>query len=81
MTMQRYKLYEGKGNDCLKLEQVERPVVKRPTDVLVKIHALSLNARDHQFTNGKYYIPVPEGGAVVTSGKISAVSSPRLRLM
>jgi NADPH:quinone reductase-like Zn-dependent oxidoreductase len=66
--MRQYKLYEGKGNDCLTLENVDKPVIKRSTDVLVKIHALSLNARDHQFSNGIYALPLPKGGAVPTSG-------------
>lgn len=73
--MRQYKLYEGKGNDCLTLENVDKPVIKRSTDVIVKIHALSLNARDHQFTNGIYAIPIPEGGAAVTSGKSLTTSS------
>jgi NADPH:quinone reductase-like Zn-dependent oxidoreductase len=73
--MRQYKLYEGKGNDCLTLETVDKPVIKRSTDVIVKIHALSLNARDHQFTNGIYAIPLPEGGAVVTSGTSVTPSS------
>jgi len=67
--MQTYKIYESKGISSLKLEQVEKPTVKGSTDVLIRIHALSLNARDHQFANGTYVIPVPKGGSVVTSGK------------
>lgn len=69
--MRQYKLYEGKGNDCLTLENVDKPVIKRSTDVLVKVHALSLNARDHQFSNGIYALPLPKGGAVPTSGEQS----------
>jgi len=67
--MQQYKIYEGKGFDSLKLEQTDKPTVKRPTDVLIKIHALSLNARDQQFAQGTYAIPIPKEGTVVTSGE------------
>lgn len=71
--MLQWKLYEQNGNDSLKLEKdVDKPTIQKPTDVLVKIHALSLNARDNQFSKGTYALKPPQGGVVVTSGKQGA---------
>jgi NADPH:quinone reductase-like Zn-dependent oxidoreductase len=67
--MQQNKIYEGKGVDSIKLEHVDKPTLKEGTDVLVRIHALSLNARDPQFATGSYALPMPKDGTVVTSGK------------
>jgi NADPH:quinone reductase-like Zn-dependent oxidoreductase len=68
--MLQWRLYESTGNDALTLiKDAEQPKIKTPTEVLVKIHALSLNARDNQFTSGTYALKVPKGGAVVTSGE------------
>lgn len=71
--MLQWKIYESKGNDALTLHKdIAKPTIKSPTDVLVKIRAISLNARDNQFAKGTYYFKIPRDGVVVTSGKTFA---------
>jgi NADPH:quinone reductase-like Zn-dependent oxidoreductase len=69
-TMQQYKLYKQGSTDCLTLETVEKPRLDSSTEVLIKVHAISLNARDNQIVNGTYGAPVQEG-VVVASGQYS----------
>jgi NADPH:quinone reductase-like Zn-dependent oxidoreductase len=68
-TMRQYKLYSQGSTDCHKLEEVEKPKLRTKTDVLIKVYAISLNARDNQFTTGTYGLPLPEKGVVPISGK------------
>lgn len=80
--MLQWRLYESNGNDALTLiKNAEQPTIKTATDVLVKIHALSLNARDNQFTSGTYALKVPQDGAVVTSGEQPLARVSRCTLM
>lgn len=69
-TMQQYKLYKQGSTDGLRLETVEKPKLRSSTEVMIKVHAISLNARDNQIVNGTYGAPVQEG-VVVISGKYS----------
>jgi len=50
------------------LETIEKPKLRSSTEVLIKVHAISLNARDNQIVNGTYGAPIQEG-VVVVSGK------------
>ena len=70
-TMHQYKLYKQGSTDNLTFEEVERPRLQSSTDVLVRVHAISLNARDNQFTSGTYGLPLPEDGVVPISGEAS----------
>ncbi|KAH8083478.1 alcohol dehydrogenase [Filobasidium floriforme] len=67
-TMQQYKLYKQGSTDGLCLETVEKPRLRSSTEVLIKVHAISLNARDNQIVNGTYGAPVREGVVVVSDG-------------
>jgi NADPH:quinone reductase-like Zn-dependent oxidoreductase len=68
--IQQRKLHKQGSTDCLSLETVEKPKLRSSTEVLIKVHAISLNARDNQILNGTYGAPVQEG-VVVVSGKYS----------
>jgi NADPH:quinone reductase-like Zn-dependent oxidoreductase len=61
--MKQYTLAHRKDFSGLTLNaDVPKPSIQNPTEVLVKIKALSLNARDLQIANGTYPAPhdIPE---------------------
>lgn len=79
-TTQSYKLASfEKSLDGLVLEDVSLPSQLGPTDVLVEVHAVSLNARDYQIATGTYPAPTsPPAGLVPVSdaaGKVLAIGS------
>lgn len=68
--MKQWIIREAKGPNALEFVDADKPVIQKPNEVLVRMHALSLNARDALFTQNKYpaATPPPEG-RVVASGK------------
>jgi NADPH:quinone reductase-like Zn-dependent oxidoreductase len=61
--MKQYTLAHRKDFSGLTLHtDASRPTIQSPTEVLIKIKALSLNARDLQIANGSYPAPhdIPE---------------------
>ncbi|WVR06228.1 hypothetical protein IAU60_003258 [Kwoniella sp. DSM 27419] len=78
--MKRYVLAHRNGFDGLKLEtDAPVPELRTSTDILVRIKALSLNARDIQIAKNDYPAPhaVPEGVVPVSDGAgiVEAVGS------
>lgn len=56
--MQQYQLSHRKDFSGLTLHKdVPRPTLKSPKDVMIKIHAISLNARDLQIAQDQYPAP------------------------
>jgi NADPH:quinone reductase-like Zn-dependent oxidoreductase len=50
--MQCWSLDRYGGNDVLKLSTLDTPCIKSGTDVLVKVHAASINPIDLRIRNG-----------------------------
>lgn len=63
-TPQSYKAFQrSTGNSPTTLEVVTKEVPSlKPNDVLIRIHAVSLNYRDVAMIHGKYPTPVIDGG-------------------
>ncbi|KFZ24524.1 hypothetical protein V502_00999 [Pseudogymnoascus sp. VKM F-4520 (FW-2644)] len=63
-TPQSYKAFQrSTGNSPTTLEAATKEVPSlKPNDVLIRIHAISLNYRDVAMMNGKYQTPVIDGG-------------------
>ncbi|KFZ02042.1 hypothetical protein V500_00492 [Pseudogymnoascus sp. VKM F-4518 (FW-2643)] len=63
-TPESYKAFQrSTGNSPTTLEVVTKEVPSlKPNDVLIRIHAVSLNYRDVAMMNGKYPTPVIDGG-------------------
>lgn len=72
-SMKQWIIKETKGPDALQFVDAEKPKVANAHEVLIKVHALSLNARDGLFTKGQYPAAVPPAeGRVVVSGRLRA---------
>ncbi|KAH8658096.1 putative quinone oxidoreductase [Xylariales sp. PMI_506] len=65
--MRQWTLRGSGSFDCLKLEEAQIPVVG-DHDVLVKLHAVSLNYRDLMIATGTYYWPQSENVVPVSDG-------------
>jgi NADPH:quinone reductase-like Zn-dependent oxidoreductase len=56
--MKQYQLSHRKDFSGLTLHtDIPRPELRNPTDVVIKIHAISLNARDLQIATDQYPAP------------------------
>lgn len=80
--MKRYVL-TGNGIDSLKIQEVPEPGEPGPGQVLVRLHAASLNFRDLMVTSGNYGIAAPDqvilsdgaGEVVATGAGVTRVKS------
>ena len=65
--MRSYRLDAGAGLDDLRLDVSEHPV-PGPGEVLVEVRAASLGYREAMILEGRYVLPVRDGGIPLAEG-------------